>query len=213
MGLLVDSWPVGLGADASGVVVEAGQEAREEYGFRVGDYACGCTRIGDRQYSTCRDFFLMDARVTMRKPSNLSPAVAATIGAACQTASFGIFAVLQVPEPRPETATPTGNNWILVLGGAGSVGRADVQLARLAGYKVIASCSETSFAAVKKIAAHTVFDYHLSLDEQLDAIKSATSGAGITKIFDATSADDPALAKALFKSFKADTKLFATTND
>ena len=154
----------------------------------------------------------MDAQVTMRKPSNLSPAEAATIGAATQTAGFGLFAGLDIPEPKGGKATPQGDTWVLVLGGAGSVGRAGVQLAHAAGCKVIASCSERSFADVKKIGATAVFDYHLSLDDQLKAIKDATSGAPISKIFDATSADNPELAKALFAEQNG-TKLFSTTND
>ena len=57
-----------------------------------------------------------------------------------------------------------------------------------------------------------MFDYHLPLDQQLDAIEEATSGTPIAKIFDATSADNPELAKALFKKASG-AKLFSTTND
>lgn len=213
-GVLVSSWPIGLGADASGVVVEVGQEAKDKYGFQGGEYVCGCTRIGHRDYSTSREYFLMDAQVAMRKPSNLSLAEASTVGAAFQTASFGLFAGLKVPLPGFEDSTSAKDTWILVLGGAGSVGRAGVQLAHASGCKVIASCSEKSFDSVKKIGADAVFDYHLSVDDQLAAVDRATSGATINKIFDATSADDPVLAKALFhQDTKGDPKLFATTND
>lgn len=211
MGLLVDNWPAGLGADASGVVVEAGKDAKSKYGLKEGDYVCGCTRIGARQYATCREFFLMDAQVAMRKPSNVSLAQAATLGAAFQTAGFGIFGGLQIPEPK-DRAVPTGNDWVLVQGGAGSVGRAGVQLAHAAGRKVIASCSEKSFDAVKSIGANAVFDYHLPLEKQIEEIEKATSGGQVVNVFDATSADDPQLAKALFKKASG-TKLFSTTND
>ena len=214
MGVLVTSWPIGLGADASGVIVEVGQDAKEKYGFEAGQYVCGCTRIGQREYSTAREFFLMDAQVAMRRPSNLSLAEAATIGAAFQTASIGLFVGLQVSPPKQEASTDA-KGWILVLGGAGSVGRAGVQLARASGCNVVASCSEKSFDSVKGIGASAVFDYHLSIDAQLEAIDKATSGATITKIFDATSAADPALAKALFRreNTKGQTKNFSTTND
>ena len=153
----------------------------------------------------------MDAQVTMRKPSNVSLEQAASLGAAFQTGCFGIFSGLHIPEPK-DGAVPTGDTWVLVQGGAGSVGRAGVQLASAAGCKVIASCSEKSFEAVKAIGATAVFDYHLPLDQQLDAIEKATSGTAVTKIFDATSANNPELAKALFKK-SSGTKLFSTTND
>ena len=68
------------------------------------------------------------------------------------------------------------------MGGAGSVGRAGVQLAHAAGCKVIASASEKSFDAVKKLGANAVFDYHLSLDDQVKAVKEATGGAPVTRI-------------------------------
>lgn len=212
MGLLVDKWPAGLGADASGVIVDAGKVAQEKYGFKKGDYVCGCTRIGMREYSTAREYFLMDAQVTMRKPSNLSLADAATIGAASQTAAFGIFAGLDIAPPKKGSSAKS-NEWVLVLGGAGSVGRAGVQLAKAAGCKVIASASEKSFDTVKKLGADAVFDYHLPLDEQVKAVEDATGGQPVTKIFDATSAENPALAKELFRSSKDAKKYFSTTND
>lgn len=116
------------------------------------------------------------------------------------------------PSLRQKGAIQTGDTWILVQGGAGSVGRAGVQLAKAAGCKVIASCSEKSFDAVKSIGANGVFDYHLPLGQQLDEIDRSTSGAAVVKIFDATSADDPQLAKTLFKRASGK-KLFSTTND
>lgn len=65
---------------------------------------------------------------------------------------------------------------------------------------------------VSSMGATAVFDYHRPLDQQVGAIEKATSGKPINKIFDATSAYNPELAKVLFK--KADgTKLFSTTND
>lgn len=210
MGLQVDEWPAGLGADASGVVVEVGPVAAKKYDLKAGDYVCGCTRVGPRQYSTCREFFLMDAQVAMRKPSNLSVAQAATIGSAAQTACFGIFAGLEISEPDLNSSV-SSDGWILVLGGSGSVGRAAVQLARAAGFKVIASCSEKNAQAVKHIGATAVFDYRLPIEEQVAAVKDATRGVDITKILDATSADDPKLAKALFQAHDGK-KLFSTTN-
>lgn len=50
-GLVVVEWPIILGVDASGVVVECGEEAKSKYGFNVGDYVCGCTRLGMKEYA------------------------------------------------------------------------------------------------------------------------------------------------------------------
>ncbi|WPH02261.1 Hypothetical protein R9X50_00511700 [Acrodontium crateriforme] len=214
-GALVESWPVGLGADASGVVVKAGKVAKEKYGFKEGEHVCGCTRVARREYSTCREYFLMDAQVAMRKPSNLSPAQATTVGAGFQTAALGLFEQgMGIPLPTADQKESANEEFLLVLGGAGSVGRAVVQLAHVCGFEVIASCSDSSSDSVKTIGATATFDYHLPMEDQILAIDQASGGVGINRIFDATSADDPQLAKALFRKVKSEKpKHFVTTND
>jgi NADPH:quinone reductase-like Zn-dependent oxidoreductase len=79
-GLLVIDWPLVLGVDAAGVVVEVGEKAASK--FKVGDEVCGCTRLGSMGYSTCQDFFLMDADLTIPKPKNITLPQAATVGVA-----------------------------------------------------------------------------------------------------------------------------------
>jgi NADPH:quinone reductase-like Zn-dependent oxidoreductase len=54
MGLFVDEWPTGVGCDASGVVEKVGENAVEK--FKVGDYICGCTRLGIREYGTAQEY-------------------------------------------------------------------------------------------------------------------------------------------------------------
>lgn len=51
---LVSSWPMVLGADASGTVVEVGKEV--ESIFKVGDRVCGCTRLGETGYGTFQEY-------------------------------------------------------------------------------------------------------------------------------------------------------------
>ena len=93
-------WPLVLGVDASGVVIEAGETAQKQYGFKAGDYVCGCTRLGRKQYSTAQQFFLMDAPVTIPKPKNLSLVQAATLGVGVQTACLAVFDGLKVERPQ-----------------------------------------------------------------------------------------------------------------
>lgn len=51
---LVAAWPMVLGCDASGTVVEVGKEA--ESIFKVGDRVCGCTRLGETGYGTFQEY-------------------------------------------------------------------------------------------------------------------------------------------------------------
>lgn len=52
-GLLVNAWPIVLGCDASGEVVEIGEGVRK---FKVGDGIYGCTRLGFQGYGTFQDY-------------------------------------------------------------------------------------------------------------------------------------------------------------
>ena len=53
-GTLVSSFPIVIGCDASGVVVEVGKDA--ESTFKAGDRVCGCTRLGDVGYGTYQEY-------------------------------------------------------------------------------------------------------------------------------------------------------------
>ena len=209
-GLLVLEWPLVLGVDASGVVVEAGEVAQKKHGFKPGDYVCGCTRLGKKEYATCQEFFLMDAHLAIPKPNNLSAVQAATLGVGVQTASLAIFDGLKVE--RPSSVVPEKDEWIVVMGGASSVGKCAIQLARAAGYKVAASCSSKSSIIVQNLGAAN-FDYSKSTDDQVLEILSITSGK-IRGCFDAVASDDPVVPKALFKQLDSNKpKYFSTTND
>lgn len=210
-GLLVVNWPLVLGVDTGGIVIEAGEQAQTKYGFKAGDEVFGCTRLGSTKYAAGQEYFLMDARVAMHKPNNISLVQAATLGVAAETAFLGLIEGLKVPLPDPQNLPPPHDDWIIVLGGASSVGKCAVQLARACGYKVAASCSTKSAATVKERGA-IPFDYKVPLEEQVKAAMDITSGK-VSKIFDAAAADDPLLAKELFKATNESNKYFSTTND
>jgi len=210
-GILVLDWPLVLGVDAGGVIVEAGENATSEYGLKPGDEVCGCTRLGTKGHSTAQEYFLLDANVTIPKPKNLSLAEAATLGVGAETACLALFEGLKIPLLDPAHLPEEKDEWVVILGGASSVGKFAIQLARVCGYKVVASCSSRSAEVVKELGA-TPFDYKTSVDQQLEDVLKITSGK-YSRIFDAVAADDPVLAKALFKASSAPEKYFATTND
>ncbi|EXJ71886.1 uncharacterized protein A1O5_04387 [Cladophialophora psammophila CBS 110553] len=210
-GLLVVDWPLVLGVDAAGIVIEAGSEAASKDGFKAGDPVFGCTRLGMLGYSAGQEYFLMDAPVTIRKPKNISLVEAVTLGVGSETACLALFGGLGVPLPDPKDLPGPQDEWIVVLGGASSVGKSAIQLAKACGYKVVASCSTKSAAEVKSLGAIT-FDYKKSIEEQVKEVVGVTSG-DISRIFDAVAAEDPVTAKELFKASKSNKRLFATTND
>ncbi len=210
-GLLVVGWPLGLGVDAGGVVVEAGSEASSKYGFKAGDQIFGCTRLGTLGYTAAQEYFLFDAAVAFKKPDNISLVEAATLGVASDTACLGLFDGLKLDLPDPKNPPSAKDEWIIILGGASSVGKAAIQLTKASGYNVAASCSTKSAAGVKEIGA-VPFDYKQSVEDQVKAVVDITGG-DVRRIYDAVAGNDPVLAKELFKASKSGERLFATTND
>lgn len=95
-GMLVLSWPIVLGCDASGVVAEVGEGVSK---FKAGDKVFGCTRLGHAGYGTFQEFvsqkvvrrtsityaeklqFIMDENLTFKNEGSLSLEEAATVGA------------------------------------------------------------------------------------------------------------------------------------
>lgn len=52
-GMLVTAWPIVLGCDASGTVVEVGSDVKK---FKEGDGIYGCTRLGIPGYCTFQEY-------------------------------------------------------------------------------------------------------------------------------------------------------------
>lgn len=52
-GLLVTAWPIVLGCDASGTVVEVGDDVTK---FKKGDAVFGCTTLGMPGHSTFQEY-------------------------------------------------------------------------------------------------------------------------------------------------------------
>lgn len=210
-GLLVVDWPLILGVDAAGIITDSGNEATEKYGLKAGDEVFGCTRLGCMGYSAGQEYYLMDARVTIPKPKNISLLEAATLGVGVETACLGLFAGLHIPFPDYKNLPAALDEWVVILGGASSVGKAAIQLAKASGYNVAASCSSKSFPVVQELGA-VPFDYKVPVEEQLKNVLDITSSKA-SKVFDAVASDDPAICKQLFKAIESSDKFFATTND
>jgi NADPH:quinone reductase-like Zn-dependent oxidoreductase len=157
----------------------------------------------------------MDAEVTIPKPKNITIQQAATVGVGAETACLGIFNGLGVEVPSVDSLPAEKDEWLVVLGGASSVGKFAIQIAIACGFRVIASCSANSADVVRDLDA-AVFDYKKPLEQQVKDVMAATGGK-VTRIFDAVASND-ALARALFKELNKEgkaqgQKYFSTTND
>jgi NADPH2:quinone reductase len=145
-----------LGWDAAGTVQAAGPETSL---FKPGDevyYAGDVTRPGCNS-----EFHLVDERIVGRKPNKLDFAQAAAMPLTSITAWEAFFDRLKV---QP-------NKTLLIISGAGGVGSIGIQLARIAGLRVLATASRPeSVAWVKELGAEHVVDHRKPLVPQLAAL-------------------------------------------
>lgn len=145
-----------LGWDASGTVAAVGAQVTL---FKPGDpvyYAGDVTRPGCDS-----EFHLVDERIVGRKPKSLDFAHAAAIPLTAITAWEAFFDRMKV----------VGGRSILIINGAGGVGSIGIQIAKLAGLKVIATASRAETSAwVKELGAEQVVDHRNPLRPQLEAL-------------------------------------------
>ena len=153
-----NSGPAVLGWDAAGTVVAVGNEVSL---FSEGDpvyYAGDVTRLGCDS-----EFHLVDERIVGRKPKSLDFAQAAAIPLTVITAWECFFDRLKVQPGKS----------ILIIGGAGGVGSIGIQIAKIAGLKVIATASRPeSVAWVKSLGADQVVgrDFKSEIKNPMDYI-------------------------------------------
>ena len=127
----VEAQPKVLGYDAAGTVEAVGAEAQ---GFRPGDrvyYAGDVTRPGSNA-----EFQLVDARLAAAMPRSMDFADAAALPLVAVTAWELLFQRM----PFDSEHGGKGKS-LLVIAGAGGVGSIAIQLARRAGFTVIATAS------------------------------------------------------------------------
>lgn len=148
-----------LGYDASGVVEAVGPKVSL---FKPGDevfYAGALERPGSNA-----EYQLVDERIVGRKPRQLEHAAAASVPLVTLTAFEMLFERLGLPFSCDPAQPPV----VLILGGAGGVPSAAIQLARHAGARVIASASrEQSRQWVSELGAQHTVDHHKPLVEQI----------------------------------------------
>lgn len=153
-----------LGWDASGVVVEVGEECTL---FQPGDevfYAGSIIRQG-----TYSEYHLVDERIVGVKPKNLTHAQSAAIPLTAITAWEGLFERLAIDVNNKEKNKLKN---ILIIGGAGGVGSIAIQLAKWAGLNVITTASRKETRDwVESLGADYVINHHESFKKQLSQIE------------------------------------------
>lgn len=156
-----EAQPKVLGYDAAGVVEAVGADVAR---FKPGDavyYAGDVTRPGSNV-----EYQLVDERLAGAKPKSLDFGQAAALPLTTITAWELLF------QRMPFDADNGGKGkTLLIIAGAGGVGSIAIQIARRAGFTVIATASRAeTMAWCKTMGAHHVVDHRQPLAPQLAAL-------------------------------------------
>jgi NADPH2:quinone reductase len=157
--------PFSPGGEAAGEVDAVGEAVED---FTAGDRVAALTLHG-----AFAEYVIADANRTMRVPESMDLKTAGGFTLTYATAHHAL---------KQRAALQPGET-VLVLGAAGGVGLAAVEVAKALGAVVIgAASSEEKLALVRAHGADKTFNYEQS--DLREAVKEATAGRGPDVIFD-----------------------------
>jgi NADPH:quinone reductase len=162
--------PVVLGCDGAGTVVETGSDVSR---FKLGDKVWFCHGGLGREQGNYAEYNVLDERWAALMPDSLSFAEAAALPLVLITAWGGLY----------DRGGLQQGQTVLIHAGAGGVGHAAIQLAKLKGARVITTVSNAEKAAfVKTLGADEVILY--PHDDVVSSVLSLTDGKGADLVFD-----------------------------
>ncbi len=157
--------PFSPGSELAGVVKAVGAEVQN---FKVGDAV-----IAYAGYGGYAEEVAVDARTCIPMPAGVDFKVAASF---MMTYGTSYHALKDRARLQP-------GETLLVLGAAGGVGSAAVELGKLMGARVIAAASsDEKLEACRKLGADAVINY--SSEDLRAAIKRITEGKGVDVVYD-----------------------------
>lgn len=173
------------GNDVAGTVEAVGKGVTK---FKKGDRVCAFTRMTDGdKYGAYGEYSVSPACTVAKLGDKTSFEDAAALPLPYATATMGLFRQMQVEEPG---SSKPRDGAILVWGGATTVGVYAIQLAKLAGYHVVAVSGSSQDVALK-YGADENLDYRNKSNEDLAAeIRKSNGGKGVKYVFDAVSENE-----------------------
>ncbi|KAF5570800.1 zinc-binding alcohol dehydrogenase domain-containing protein [Fusarium phyllophilum] len=207
-GMMVNEWPAILGSDGAGIVIEVGPDVAR---LKVGDYVYSCAPVGQNRFTPFQDAYLAQEDLLFKKGSNISLEDSCTIGACLLTSSLCLIGGTGLELPDDGNTAPEKDEWIVVLGGSGNVGQFAIQLGKVCGYKVLASCSPSKQSIAVRNGASATFDSRESVDAQVAEIKKITDG-NFGKMMDASTYGYKVMVKALETASKTKEKYLTSVD-
>lgn len=156
------TFPAVLGMDVAGEVVEVGSAVtRFKPGDRAVGHAFGIERDRNRAAEGAfQHYVVLIEHMVARIPDDLAFEQAAVLPLTLSTAATGMFQQDHLGLAMPSLRPVDRNETVLVWGGSTCVGSNAVQLARSAGYRVVATSSPRNFDYLRSLGAAGMVDYH-----------------------------------------------------
>lgn len=176
-------YPVILGEDVAGVVVETGAGVEDfVVGDRVVAYAMGLEKGRDAvSESGFQTYVAVDASLAAALPATTAFEDAAVLPLAVSTAAAGLFEKEQLGLDYSRLEDAAHRDEVVVIwGGATAVGGNAIQLARAAGYRVITTASAKNHDRMTRLGAEAAFDYRDP--EAVNRIIEAVGGSAVAGI-------------------------------
>ncbi len=159
-------WPRVLGVDCAGIVSEVGSAVKT---FQAGDAVFGMSNPLRSPYGSYAQFSIAEKDSIAKKPDGLSFSDAASIPVAGLTAYKALKSQINL-EPGQS---------VLINGASGGVGSFAVQIAKVLGAKITATCGADNIEFVKSLGADQVIDYKTqdvrNLKEKFDGVFDASA--------------------------------------
>ncbi|MBF9060829.1 zinc-binding dehydrogenase [Rhodobacterales bacterium HKCCSP123] len=168
-------------SDGAGVIEAVGEGVDAA---RIGERVWVWNAAWQRAFGTAAEFVALPAEQAVRLPDGVSFAEGACFGIPAMTAWYAVMG-----------DGPVAGQTVLVTGGAGTVGRYAVQMARAAGARVIATVSSA------EKAAHSTAEEWVNYRETdvAGAVMEMTGGAGVDRIVEVDFGANQATSLALVK--------------
>ncbi|KAJ5548841.1 hypothetical protein N7513_006075 [Penicillium frequentans] len=169
-----------IGCDYAGEVVRVGKNLEQRW--KIGDRIAGFVHDGlYPDIGSFAEYVKVDGDLAWKVPDEMTLGEATTYGVPAATAMLSL-AYLDIPWVDIENgySAEGTQSTILIYSGGSNVGLFAIQLAKRAGYNVVATASPRSFDLAKRYGADAVYDYRTSAS--IGEIKEAYPN--ITKALD-----------------------------
>ncbi|KAG0130061.1 chaperonin 10-like protein [Tuber indicum] len=159
-----------VGFDFAGIIERTGPgtSGRFSPGDRVAGMVHGCNTHTPTE-GVYQEYIPAEEHIMWKVPENIDLKQASALGAAVVTSALSLYHELKVPvlgEGKVDEGT-----WLFVYGGSSSVSQATIQLAKLSGFRIVATASKRNHELVRSLGAEYVFEYR-DIDECIKNVKS-----------------------------------------